>query len=468
MKFGISVLTSEDKRPVFLIIAGILLLNVIPMPALSPIIIALFGLIAGIFVVTLFAPDDFRFLFNLFLIGFTLRIFLSFFFYILSFSFNLDSQNIYSSPGFLFQNDGWLYSVQGWQIFKFAERGIQIGMSDFLNNPNIRNMSGNVTSYDYFSSYVYSFTGYSPLSLFFISSVVGSLAALFIYLIAKELFSKRVARVASLFAFFWPSFIMWSTQNLREPMIAMLGCALIWSVVYMYRRPSPVFLLVFFASAWGLFKVSSPYAIIIVAIIFFAGAILLSEHLFRNKFVVVIIIGLTSFLFMAFNQHNIMAFIAEKTIHTDILDHKSIFEFLDYHRMARSFGKLQFLKNTDISSFGNAFAFAPLGLLYAIFSPFPWQLGSFMQVMAAPETLIFYILFPATLKGVTFAYKKRFNQSMLVLSVIGGLLVFLALVEGNSGTLFRHRFIAFNLLFIFTAVGLSLKSPLKKTQLMKR
>jgi len=454
---------AENRRPVFLAIIGVLLLSIIPMPALSPIIIVLFGLILGIFMVSVFAPEDFRFLFNLYLVGFTLRIFLSFFFYILSFSFNLDSQNVHKSPGFLFQNDGWLYSIQGWEIFKFAERGIYLTMSDFLSNPDIRHMSGNITSYDYFSSYVYSVTGYSPLSLFFISSIVGSLAALFVYLIAKELFSKRVARISSLFAFFWPSFIMWSTQNLREPMIAMLGCALIWSVVYMHRHPYPIFLLVSFVSAWGLFKVSSPYAVIIVSIIFFVWAVLLSEHLFRNRFVVLIVIGLVSFLFLAFNQHNIMTFVAQNTIHSDILDHKSIFEFLDYHRMARSFGRLQFLKNTDISNFGNAFVFAPLGLLYAVFAPFPWQLGSFMQVMAVPETLVFYILFPATLRGVVFVYKKRFNQSALLLFAVAGILIFLALVEGNSGTLFRHRFIAFNLLFIFTAIGLTLKRQLKGT-----
>jgi hypothetical protein len=101
-------------------------------------------------------------------------------------------------------------------------------------------------------------------------------------------------------------------------------------------------------------------------------------------------------------------------------------------------------------------------LIYAVFAPFPWQIGSVMQIMAAPETIVFYILFPVTLRGIFFAYKKRFNQSILLLSIIGGILIFLALVEGNSGTLFRHRFVAFNLLFIFTAIGLSLRRPLKR------
>ena len=462
MNSGTSVLTKKDKRPIFLTIIGVLFLNIMPMPVLSPVMIALFGLMLGILIIFVLVPEDFNFLSKFYFIGFGLRIFLSFFLYILSFVFTFTTVGGHKSPGFFFQNDGWLYSVQGWQIFKFAERGISISMSNLFSNPNFRSLSGNMTPYDFFASYVYSVTGYSPLSLFFISSIAGSLTAVFVYLIAKELFSKKVARISSLFAFFWPSFIMWSTQNLREPMIAMLGCILIWSVVYIYRHPSPVFLLVCFASAWGLFKVSSPYAVIIVSIIFFAGAVLLSEHLFKNRFVVIIAIGLVSFLFMLFNQHNIMTFIAEKTVHSDILKHKSIFEFLDYHRMARSFGRLQFLKNADISNFGSAFVFAPLGLLYAIFSPFPWQLGSFMQVVAAPETLLFYILFPLTIRGVVFAYRKRFNQTVLVLSVIAGMLLFLALIEGNSGTLFRHRFFAFNLLFIFTAVGLRLRRPIKR------
>ena len=136
----------------------------------------------------------------------------------------------------------------------------------------------------------------------------------------------------------------------------------------------------------------------------------------------------------------------------------SILELLNYHRMVRAYGNLKFFSNVNISSIGMAIAFAPVGFLYAIFAPFPWQLGSAMQIMAVPETIVFYILFPFTVKGIIMGYKKKFAQTALFLSIIVATLGFLGLVEGNAGTIFRHRAIAFYLLFIFTAVGITAKN----------
>lgn len=134
-----------------------------------------------------------------------------------------------------------------------------------------------------------------------------------------------------------------------------------------------------------------------------------------------------------------------------------MFSFFQYHRSVRAYGNLQFFGDFDISNPFKAVLFAPIGFLYAAFAPFPWQLGSVMQIMAVPETIAFYFLFPKTARGIVFAYKNMFGRSVILLTIIVMTLGFLALVEGNSGTLFRHRAVAFYLIFIFTALGISLK-----------
>lgn len=452
MNFGISALTIRDRNFIILLVIGVLILNIIPMPVLSPILIVLSGVMLGILIIFIFAHEDFNFLLSIFLIGFLIRIFLSFLFYFSSFIFRRNDSDL----GFLFLNDGWLYSKQGWQISRFAERGIRIPMEEYLSNLNMPIFSGNITVYDYFTSYIYSITGYSPVSLFFISSLAGSLAALFVYLITKELFSKNVARISSLFAFFWPSFILWSTQNVKEPMIFMFASILIWTVFYMHRHPSPGFLLLSFVSIWGLFKIGLPYFAIIAGVFLILCLFLILEHLFKHRFISILIIGLLFFAGFHFFIYKALPWMLKDTAY-NIGYFNSIFEFLNYHRSVRAFGRLQFLRSADISSFGRAISFAPLGLLYAIFAPFPWQIGSLMQIIVIPETILFYALIPFTIRGVVFACRNRFNQSIWLLSIITAMLLFLALVEGNSGTLFRHRFIAFNLLFIFTAIGISLK-----------
>ena len=143
MKFGIEAIEIKNKKLLFMGFIGIIFLPIIPLPILSPILLALLGVMLGVFVIAIFAPEDFKFLLNIFLTAFILRIFLSFAFYI--FSFVLKGNY---SPGFIFPNDGWCYSEQGWQIYKFIERGIVVTEENFLANPNmiIQAGSGNITT----------------------------------------------------------------------------------------------------------------------------------------------------------------------------------------------------------------------------------------------------------------------------------------------------------------------------------
>jgi hypothetical protein len=433
-------------KNIFLIIAGVILLNIVPAPVLSPIFIMIAGAALGILTISIFAPEDFNFLLKIFLIGFGIRVFLSFTFYILSFVMKD------SFPGFLFQNDGRAYSEQGWQISEFAKRGIKITIETFMQDPNMKLkgsiISGNITPYDYFASHVYSITGYSPLSLFFISCLAGSLASLFVYLIAKELFSKNVARTSSFITFFWPSFILWSTQNLKEPMITMCICILLWSIFYIYRHPNPIFLLLSVISGWALVKISLPFAAIVFGAIFLTSVFLFLSHLFKNKLVSLLICVLSLSIGLFIFRKELSSILFRQDLY-GIKNFNSMFEFLDYHRKSRAYGALKYFQHADISSLGGMLLFAPAGLFFAIFSPFPWQLGSFAQIIAVPETVLFYILIPTTIRGIIFAYKKRFNQSALLLCVIAAIMLFLGIIEGNSGTLFRHRTPAFYLFFIW-------------------
>ena len=464
MNFGKNALTPAISNrdfiiPLILVISGISFLAILPFSAVSPLLILLLGVMSGIFIISIFALEDFNFLLPLYLIGFGIRVFLSFLFHI--FSFVVPGNR---SPGFLFLNDGWAYSQQGWRIFKFAERGIVVTKETYMIDPNMGKWSGNITSYDFIISHIYSITGYSPLSLFFIGSLTGSIAALFVYLIAKELFSKEVARTSALLIFFWPSFIMWSTQNLKEPITSMLICVLLWALFYMGKHPSPIFLFVAGLCAWALVKISVPFVVIVIAVISLGVLFLITQRLFKNKFAIIGVTLLVLISIYLFFKNDIMSLLFRNLEEYSIANFESLVEWVDSRRSVRAYGNLAFLEDFDISSMGLLLRFIPLGLLFTLFAPFPWQLGSINQIIAVPETIIFYILFPFTVRGVIFACRKRFNKSILLISIILLMLVFMTLWDANAGTLFRHRSVPFHLLLIFTAVGISLrKKSLRKS-----
>ncbi|MFC1621045.1 glycosyltransferase family 39 protein [Candidatus Omnitrophota bacterium] len=456
MSFGINatitrVRSKLDIGCIFFLIAGVVLFHILPSHIFSPIFIFVLGLALGLLMITILAPEDFNFLFKLYMAGFFLRVLLSLLFFNLAFIFKGDESN-----GFFFSNDGWCYSEQGWQLYQFAQRGIYIKLEEFLSNSYIEIMSGTITPYDYFNSFVYSFTGKSPLSLFFINSIAGSIAAVFIYLIAKELFSKKVARISSLFAFFWPSFIMWSTQNLKDSIIAMLIFILLWAIFYSYKKSFYVFLAISVLSAWWLYKLSLAFFGMTMVSLFFSAVFLFFNHFFKNRLVTIFVMGFLCAIVIIILSNSVLSMVFGQGFFEGGY-FSSIFEFFDYHRSVRAAGNLQFLKNVDLSSPGRLLFFAPIGFLCAILAPFPWQIRSAIQILALPETIIFYLLLPVTIRGIIFSYRKRFNRSLVLLSIILFMLFFLGLVEGNAGTLFRHRSVAFYLLFIFTSVGMSLK-----------
>jgi peptidoglycan/LPS O-acetylase OafA/YrhL len=79
-----------------------------------------------------------------------------------------------------------------------------------------------------------------------------------------------------------------------------------------------------------------------------------------------------------------------------------------------------------------------MGLFNAIFIPLPFVSPRFQDSAAGLEMIVWYLLLVAA--AATLVREKSRWRSFIApaLSVAGLLLVF-ALVEGNAGTLFRHR-----------------------------
>jgi hypothetical protein len=83
-------------------------------------------------------------------------------------------------------------------------------------------------------------------------------------------------------------------------------------------------------------------------------------------------------------------------------------------------------------------SYLPTGLAYAIFAPFPLFARRIQEILAAPEMLVWYVLVAAGVAS-TWRERRRWPYLAPLTLTIGGLMLVLALAEGNVGTLFRHR-----------------------------
>jgi hypothetical protein len=82
--------------------------------------------------------------------------------------------------------------------------------------------------------------------------------------------------------------------------------------------------------------------------------------------------------------------------------------------------------------------YLPFGLAFALFAPFPGSGTRAQDLLPIPEMLVWYVLLIAA--GITlWRWRQRWRVlAPTVLFVAGTVLIF-ALVEGNVGTLYRHR-----------------------------
>lgn len=95
--------------------------------------------------------------------------------------------------------------------------------------------------------------------------------------------------------------------------------------------------------------------------------------------------------------------------------------------------------DVDTSTPEQALAFAPIGLVYFLAAPFPWQFGSLRQTVTIPETLLWVCLYPFVWVGARAGWQRHWQGTLLVLLTTGSVCLFYAIYCGNIGVAYRMR-----------------------------
>lgn len=411
---------------------------------ISPLVIFCAGLLIGILLISLAPEEDQKFLLGLFLAAYLSRIFISIFLYNLTFVFR----------GTGLAGDGWGYSENGYAILQLWRHGIT-NIDEIHRNVKFGSVSGALGSYDFWNAIVYFFTGKSPLSLVFINCLAGSIIVFFIYAIAKQLFNKTAAIFASILTAFWPSLFLWSTKNLKEPIAVFLLVTIVWCIVRLNKqfRFYLIFLLILLSLALREFR-------IILFFVFFAVIFPCSLALYMWKVTKLKVIYIVILFFIAGFLVNIA-----KSYFAGIfpsVENVALLDWMYQMRTWRAYGGSAFLEGWNFTNPFVLFLFAPIALFIALLAPFPWQLGSISKIITMPEMLIYYLLIPFMFSGAKFLFKYKLRESALIITYICVMILVLAFVEGNVGTLFRHRAVVLPFMFVLTGVGLAQKYRFKK------
>ncbi|MFC1667377.1 hypothetical protein ACFL0P_05915 [Candidatus Omnitrophota bacterium] len=416
-------------------------------------IIFLSGLLIGFLCIKLSNSQDTRFLITIFLTGYLLRILISLALYLYASQFEYREAGSFAWVGF-FIGDGLSYFSNGRDLSKLWEIGIFPDMSTFklYYAP-----CPTVSTYCYFNGLIMHLAmGRNPVMLFFINCIFGALSILLIYFITLRLVGMKVARCASVLYCFWPSLILWSTQNLKEPMYAFMVLLLILSMLILIERFNVRYMLLAFLASYVLVTIRPPMALTVAVLFFiFYLIFMLKRKKNAHHLLASLIFGLICFLILS--SFSGFLWIKEFIPSWEHLNTTFLLKNLTLARSVRAFGGSAILPQLEFTSLWKLLFFIPVATLIVFFMPFPWQVGSAMQMMAFPEMLIWYALLPFTVRGFIYAFKKDRQKTIIISTYVLTVALILGIAEGNVGTLFRHRSTVISLCLIFTGIGICLK-----------
>jgi len=121
-------------------------------------------------------------------------------------------------------------------------------------------------------------------------------------------------------------------------------------------------------------------------------------------------------------------------------------------------------EDLDVSTTEGAFAALPIGFTYLLLAPFPWQMTNWRQAITLPEILLWWASIPFLLSGLWYTIKNRLRSSIPILVFSLMLTLAYSIFLGNIGTAYRQRTQIQVFLFMFIAVGWTLRQERRENQ----
>jgi hypothetical protein len=324
------------------------------------------------------------------------------------------------------------YTAGGWSLVLYWRNDIFMLPERFHSNEP--------QGYHYINGVLFYIFGRTEIPIRLLNAFVGAWATRYIYFIAGTLFGIDVARRAAKLFCFFPSIVLWSCLNIRD--VWAIGLILLssWTSLRVALGYSFLGLIQIAGAIWAL-STFREYLVFAMAFPPIAAFLVGKRGDFGRNVVIAALAAVV-----------VTILLSSGVVHEQTRAKMSL-ETVAVMRQNLSTGGSAYYKEADISTPAGAISFLPVALAYFFFSPFPWQITSVLKVLSLPEMLMVYSLTPAVIRGIRFAIRERLRECLQIFMVTGTLTLTYALLEGNVGTLYRHRAQATGFYLIFGALG---------------
>jgi small basic protein/4-amino-4-deoxy-L-arabinose transferase-like glycosyltransferase len=308
-------------------------------------------------------------------------------------------------------------------------------------------MSGSGWGMYYLVAAIYSIFGRNPLAAQMFSSVIGAATAPAAYICSYGIFhNKRVAKASALIVALFPSLILWSCQLLKDGFIIfllILAMALVMRLQEKFDYTATILLILsLFAILTLRFYIF--YMVVIAVIGSFVIGLSNSAQAIVRRAIVIMFIGL------GLTYLGVM-----RNASTEIEQYGNL-ERIQQSRQNLAEAESGFGEDLDVSTTAGAIAAVPVGFLYLMLAPFPWQITNARQAITLPEQILWWCSIPLLFSGLWYTIKHRLRNAIAILIFTMMLTLAYSIFQGNVGTAYRQRAQIQVFLFIFIAAGWTL------------
>jgi hypothetical protein len=343
------------------------------------------------------------------------------------------------NDGFLFLDDR-AYDEASWRMVQ-AWQGVYKGI------PKSDNYL--LVNYTYLVSMLYYVIGHELLAAKWINALVGALTAVLTFALALRLTQPVGAKFAGLAMAVFPSLVFWSALNLKDTWVTFLIVAIIFGTLK-FSQTLSIITAVLTIVAFHSLENMRLYAFFALGWLMPITFFIVSDAPRRKK----LIYGLSFTIAVI----GVMALVNNESFGLRMLSPKRL-EAVGTNRVVvgeraetgLDFEKIPKGQNVYLYHLENL----PKGVMYVLGAPFPWTARRIKDFATVPEMLAWYGVFVLALVGIVTAFRRHWRQLLMSLIFTAILIAMLGAVEGNAGTIYRHRAMLMPTTFVAAGIGVT-------------
>ena len=349
--------------------------------------------------------------------------------------------------------DALTYDAYG-DVIKDVWSGQQVA-SDLVKERAMQT-SGSGWGMNYLAAAIYYTLGRNIFAAQSFCAVIGAATAPLVYICSYKIFdNKRVGRISAWLVALFPAFIIWSGQFLKDGLIIFLLVVSMIMILKLQEKLDYGSIIILILSMTGI--ISLRFYIFYMLVLAVVGGFVIgqssSAKSIVQRLIILAVLGLT------------LTYLGVSRNAGDQFDKYGSLEKVQISRsdLAKSAGS-GFGTEADVSTTDGAISALPVGFTYLMFAPFPWQAGSFRSAITLPEVLVWWSLMPFLVTGIIYSVKSRLRKTLPVLIFSLMLTLAYSVFQGNVGTAYRQRTQIQVFLFMFIAVGWTLRQEDKENK----